>query len=202
MAKQTVLDEVKNRMKEMQDSKAAQLETIRQKQTEARSQIEAADLAMQQAREELNDDDYEAALTKKRKGQAALKMCDERYEQINDEDYISELESDRVIDNLIEYKKTLDESFMSAVAAPLKELSKVYQNYETALDDVKDTLQSWQRNIHANYKTMRDGAQCTLDVLGEKNHRGASPYTVEVYDCEGAASVEKFLRDVPSLIEG
>ena len=52
MAK-TVLQEVKERMQEMQDSKAAQLATIQQKQDEARSQIEAAALAMKQATEEM-----------------------------------------------------------------------------------------------------------------------------------------------------
>ena len=111
MAKQTVLDEVKNRMKEMQDSKAAQLETIRQKQAEARSQIEAAALAMKQATEEMNVDSYEEAKNRKRKAQTALDMYNGRYEQIKQQEYISEAESDSVVDSLLEYEKQLAEDF-------------------------------------------------------------------------------------------
>ena len=123
MAKQTVLQEVKDRMKELQDSKAAQLAEISQKQDEARSKIEAAALAMKQATEEMNVDRYEEAKHAKSKAQTALDMYNGRYNQIKQQEYISEADSDKVVDSLLAYEGTLAEDFKAAVAEHLKALA-------------------------------------------------------------------------------
>lgn len=202
MAKQTVLDEVKNRMKEMQDSKAAQLETIRQKQTEARSQIEAAALAMKQATEEMNVDSYEEAKNRKRKAQTALDMYNGRYEQISKQEYISEAESDSVVDSLLEYENQLAEDFKAAAGVQLKKLAELLKDYKAAVQDTENTLTSWQRNIHANYRsatswrTLEDGT--TTNRMDRATPVHMMPYT----GCAEAGRMEEYLKKEAPLVEG
>lgn len=204
MAKQTVLDEVKNRMKEMQDSKAAQLETIRQKQAEARGQIEAAALAMKQATEEMNVDSYEEAKNRKRKAQTALDMYNGRYEQISKQEYISEAESDSVVDSLLEYENQLAEDFKAAAGVQLKKLAELLKDYKAAVQDVESTLTSWQRDIHANYNSR--GLSSRVDPLtGQNTYRMERPipvHSMPYTGCAEAGRMEEYLKKEAPLVEG
>lgn len=204
MAKQTVLDEVKDRMKEMQDSKAAQLETIRQKQAEARTQIEAAALAMKQATEEMNVDSYEEAKNRKRKAQTALDMYNGRYEQISKQEYISEAESDSVVDSLLEYENQLAEDFKAAAAVHLKKLAGLLKDYKAAVQDTESTLTAWQLDIHANYNT-RGTAMYTDALTGQQTHRSPQPYPVHRLPYTGCVEAERmgeYLKKEAPLVEG
>ena len=190
MAKQNTLQDVKDRMKEMQDSKAAQLETIRHKQAKARNQIEAAALAMKQAMEEMDVDGYAEAKARKRKAQTALDMYNGRYAQIQQKEYISEAESDKVIDSLLGYEDELADNFKTAVSVPLKQLAKLYKEYMEAVQDTERTLDAWQRNIHANYRSM--GAMVRTDPLtGEKTDRSKTPYPVHQLPFTGCSEAEQ-----------
>ena len=153
MAKQNTLQEVKNKMKEMQDAKALQLAEISQKQEDARDKIAAAALAMKKATEEMNVDRYEEAKHDKSRAQTALDMYSARYAQIQQQEYISEQESDKVLDSLLEYETQLEADLKAAMVEPLKKLNDLYEGY---LEEVKETeriLAVWQDDIHANYST-------------------------------------------------
>lgn len=204
MAKQNTLQEVKDRMKKMQDSKAAQLETIRQKQEEARTQIEAAALAMKTATEEMNVDAYAEAKDAKRKAQTALDMFNGRYSQIKQQEYISEAESDSVVDSLLEYEKQLAEDFKAAAAVHLKKLAELLKDYKAAVQDTESTLTAWQRDIHANYNTR--GAMTRTDPLtGEQTHRSERPIAVHAMPYTGCAEAERmgrYLEKEAPLVEG
>lgn len=63
MAKRTVVEEVKARMQEMQQKKAWELETVRQRQQEAQAQKEAAELAIREATDSMDLEAYEEAKT-------------------------------------------------------------------------------------------------------------------------------------------
>ena len=204
MAKQNILQDIKRRMKEMQDSKAAQLETIRQKQTEARSQIEAAALAMKQATEEMNVDAYAEAKDRKRKAQTALDMYSGRYEQIKQQEYISEAESDSVIDSLLEYEERLAEDFKAATAVHLKKLAELLKEYNAAVQDTESTLTAWQRDIHANYTTR--GATIRTDPrTGQRTDRSEEPvpvHRVTYNGCSEAHRLGEYLKEETRLIKG
>lgn len=204
MAKQTVLDKVKNRMKEMQDSKAAQLETIRQKQEEARTDREAADLAIKEATEHMNLEAYAEAKDAKRKAQTALDMYNGRYKQIKQQEYISEAESDSVVDSLLEYEKQLAEDFKAAAAVHLKKLAELLKDYKAAVQDTENTLTAWQRDIHANYNTR--GAMTRTDPLtGEQTHRSERPiavHTMPYTGCPEADRMGHYLEKEAQLVEG
>lgn len=153
MAKQTVVEEVKARMQEMQQKKAGELETVRQRQQEAQTQKEAAELAIREATDSMDLEAYEEAKTAKRKAQTAIDMYSGKYNQIKQQEYISEPESDKVIDSLLAYEDELAAGFKAAVAEPLKKLDELQQAYFDAVEDVEQTIKAWTGNIHANYRS-------------------------------------------------
>ena len=201
MAKQTVLQEVKARMQEMQDKKAAELQAIHEKQTEAQTQKEAAELALKEATERMDLDAYEEAKTARRKAQTAIDMYGGRYKQISQQEYISEEESDKVIDGLLDYEKQLAEDFKAAVAEPLKQLAAILTGYQNEVADTERTISAWGANIHANYNT-RGASTFTDPATGQPTHRSANPGPVHrmgYNGCNEAAQLKDYLDKAAGL---
>ena len=201
MAKQTVLQEVKARMQEMQDKKAGELQAIHDRKTEAQTQKEAAELALKEATERMDLEAYEEAKDARRKAQTAIDMYTSKYNQISKQEYISEAESDKVIDGLLEYEKQLAEDFRAAVAEPLKALATILQNYQHEVSDTEATITAWGANIHANYNTR--GAMTRTDPLtGEQTHRSETPIPVHrmpYTGCSEAYQLKEYLDKAAGL---
>ena len=203
MAKQTILQEVKDRMAGMIAEKTAQLDKIRQLQQEARTQIEAAGLAMKKATEQMDVDAYEAAKTAKRKAQTALDMYAGRYKQIEAQEYISEADSDKVVDSLLEYEDRLTEDFKAALVEHLKVLAELLENYSEAVKDTEQALVDWQQNIHLNYNS-RGRATYTDEFTGERTYRSPSPIPVRVMGytgCPESSQLREYLKKAKDLLQ-
>ena len=195
MAKQTVVEEVKARMQEMQQKKAGELETVRQKQQEAQTQKEAAELAIREATDSMDLEAYEEAKTAKRKAQTAIDMYSSKYNQIKQQEYISEVESDKVIDSLLAYEDELAAGFKAAVAEPLKKLDELQKAYADAVEDVEQTIRAWTGNIHANYRnngtTYTDGTNRSPQPVPVRK----IPYT----GCSEAHQLKEYLDKAKGL---
>lgn len=195
MAKQTVVEEVKARMQEMQDKKAAELQAIHEKQTEAQTQKEAAELALKEATERMDLDAYEEAKAAKRKAQTAIDMYSGKYAQISKQEYISEEDSDKVIDSLLAYEDELAAGFKAAVAEPLKKLDELQKAYADAVEDVEQTIRAWTSNIHANYRnngtTYADGTNRSPQPVPVRR----LPYT----GCSEAHQLKEYLDKAEGL---
>ena len=195
MAKQTVVEEVKARMQEMQQKKAGELETVRQRQQEAQTQKEAAELAIREATDSMDLEAYEEAKTAKRKAQTAIDMYSSKYNQIKQQEYISEVESDKVIDSLLAYEDELAAGFKAAVAEPLKKLDELQKAYADAVEDVEQTIRAWTGNIHANYRnngtTYADGTNRSPQPVPVRK----IPYT----GCSEAHQLKEYLDKAKGL---
>lgn len=195
MAKQTVVEEVKACMQEMQQKKAGELETVRQRQQEAQTQKEAAELAIREATDSMDLEAYEEAKTAKRKAQTAIDMYSSKYNQIKQQEYISEVESDKVIDSLLAYEDELAAGFKAAVAEPLKKLDELQKAYANAVEDVEQTIKAWTGNIHANYRnngtTYTDGTNRSPQPVPVRR----IPYT----GCSEAHQLKEYLDKAEGL---
>ena len=152
MAK-TVLQEVTDQMQEMLTKKEKELRAINKKALEAQEQREAAIAALKDATARMDLEAYEEAKREKERTQAAIDMYSARYEQINDQEYISEAESDKAIDRLLEYENELDNNFREAISEPLKVLRQIVADYRKEINETEQTMVTWQQNIHANYSS-------------------------------------------------
>ena len=195
MKKQTILKDVQARIKDIQAKRSAELAEIRDRQAEARTQIEAASLAMKEATEVLNVDEYEKAKTDKRKWQTALDMYNARYAQIQQQELVTEADSDSVINSLLQYEEDLAQEFKQAIAEPLQALKKLLTEYADEVQEVENTLDLWQEDIHPNYST-RGGSSFVDPNTGERTDRSAVPVPVHrlpYTGCEDAAQLKTYL---------
>lgn len=196
MVKRNTAQEVLARIKKMQDSKTAELTAIESKQAEARTQLEAARLAIKDATERMDLKAYEKAKEDKRRAQTALDMYSGRYTQIQQQEYISEEDSDKVIASLLEYETQLAADFKQAVAEPLKALASVLQEYDTGVQETERALHIWQQDIHANY--------ISAGTIYSETGTNRSPRPVPVHvlpytGCDEAAQLGDYLKKAGSL---
>ena len=183
MAKQTVLEEVKARMQKLKAKKAEDLEAIRRRQTDARTEKEAAELAMRKVAEEMSVDAYETAKTAKTRAETALDMYRARYEPIQKQEYVTEEDSDSTINALLQYEDQLTADFKTAAAVHVKALAELHKGYTDALRDTENTLAGWQQEIHANYRSFT-GAMFP-DGNGGHTNRSQKPVPVRVMPFTG-----------------
>lgn len=201
-ANNNLTQEVKKRMRELMEAKTVQLAEIENRTAEARARLEAAGTAIKQATEKMNVDSYEAAKAQAAKAQAALDMYTARYTQLKDQEYISEAESDKVIDSLLAFEVDLEKDFKAALVGQLKQLAKLRADYVAAVRDAEDTLTAWQKDIHANYR-MRGGFR--VDPLtGERTDRAEKPVPVRIPyygGCDEAARLGRYLENEAKLLK-
>ena len=201
MAKKTenVTQEVKQRIKEMTEKKQADLSAINEKREEARTRKEAAEARLREATELMNLDAYEEAKADISKAKTAIDMYSGRYEQLRQQEYISEEESDRVIDSLLAYEDQLQSNFLEDIKEPLKNLLDITNSYFDAVEDTERTIRTWEATIHANYSTR--GRTGFFDKsTGRYTDRSKTPVPVRssIYTgCKEAHQLKEYLSKAP-----
>ena len=196
MAKQTVLQDVKARMQKMQDTKAAELQAIYEKKAAAETQREEAEAALKDATERMDLEAYEEAKQAKRKAQTAIDMYGGRYKQISQQEYISEAESDSVLDSLEAYEGELAAGLKKAMAEPLKQLAQLLRDYQNEVADVERTIKAWEAGIHANYRS-----KGTIYAATGTN-RNTAPvafHTMPYTGCSEAEQLKTYLEKAAGL---
>ena len=202
MIKKTTLQEVQEKITELKNTKASQLFEIQTKQAEAKTQLEAAELAIKDATERMDLDAYEEARQAKRKAQTAIDMYSGRYKQIKQQEYISEAESDKVIDSLLTYEDTLAEEFKAEASRLVKELKKLHDEYIKAVSETEQTISTWENTIRANHRTF--GVTMYMDKSTGK-HTDRSPAPVPVHrtpytGCAEASAMGDYIKKSAGLI--
>ena len=169
----TTLQEVKERMQTMQQAKRTELSKIRAKQEDARKQITETEQALKAATEQMDIDAYEKAKAEKRKAETALELYNGRYAQIAAQEYISEEESDAVIEELCSYIDVIDNDYRERIREHLEKLQAVNAWYATELQDCIATIKTWTSDIHANYYNP--------NTIYRETGSNRAPYPVEVF---------------------
>lgn len=195
MSRTTIVQEVKKRMEEMINAKAQDMATIQEQMEEARRRVSLAKQATEDATSRLDLESYEKAVKDLRKAETKIDMCKGRIEQLRKQEYITEVESDQVIDSLLQYESDLGAGFESFLAEMLEKISRKLDEYQTAVADTEETINAWTSQIHANYRA----ASGTMfhDGSGYTN-RSPSPIPVHSAPFRGCAAsvmIEAFLRN-------
>lgn len=193
----TVVEEVKARMVKMIQTKRAELEEADKKGRAAKADLAAAENAIKEAAARMDLEAFEAGNKAKHKAETALAMYTEKYRQTQKQEYISEPESDKVIDSLLAYEEQLADKFREAIAEPLEKLKALHDEYMAEVRNTEDTLTAWQRDIHANYST-RGMSSYIDEETGERTDRSKTPVAVHVLPytgCGEAARLGQYLKN-------
>lgn len=154
MAKNTnAVTQAKGRMKELLESRAAELRNIQERIDEARTQREAAALAIKAATENTDISAYVAAKAKKAEVDTTIEMYTTRYDQLQKLDFVAEEDSNAVINGLLAYEDQIAADLEAAMMEPLKALDKLYADYMKSVRDTEATIVEWTSRIRPNYST-------------------------------------------------
>ena len=187
MAKKNTVEMVKDRMVEMLAKRAEEVAKLTEESKKVQAQKEEAEAKLKAATEEIDMDAYETAKADIKKAETALELYSARYSQIKHKEVISEEESDKVIDSLIQYEKDLDAQFMADIEEPLRRLQEINQNYLNTIRDTEITIRNWENNIHANYRNSSGGRNNYKTFVHPVTHQG----------CRFSLKLREFLAKSP-----
>lgn len=194
---------VKEKMASIKAARDAKIAEIALKQDAARKDLQAAEAAMQSATEIMDVDRYADGSKKRERAQAELEMLSGIADRIMMQENISEQESDKVVDSLLEYELQLEAEFKAAVKEPMKKLNAICEAYRGAVRDTEATISAWTRDVHRNFST-RGGTLYFDPELGRHTDRSPVPVPVHPVDfigCDEALRLAAYLRNDKQLFD-
>lgn len=187
------VEEVKATITDLIEKKAGELDKITAELEAARDRKRKAETALHSAIETTDAAAYKKAKAEADEAATLIEMYTARYGQLRNKEFMSEEESDRVIDSLIEYQNDRAAAFVEAIKGPLAQLEAIYKEYAQDYEDAVKTVNAWTANIHANYRTPRT-------TYADGSHRSNRPAPVTgatgffpLFN-DDAARVEDFLK--------
>lgn len=172
MAKLTnTVQEVKAQIEEMKNKKAADLEAVREKITEAKAQLEEAEKEIRTATEEMDLQRYEDAKEARRRAHSAIDMYTGRYKQLECLEFVTEEKSDETIDKLLSWEAERTNSFKEELAEIIGQAKTLLEAYFADIRDAETVIRTWESEIHANYRS-------ATTTYADGSHRAPSPVLV------------------------
>lgn len=156
----------------------------------ARTDKEKAEAALKAAIETTNQDDFTRAKAQIAAADNAIEMFTARREQLANKEFLSESESDAVIDSLLEYKDARDKEFIDAIAAQIATLDSLVSGYNGAYKEMVGVIRDWEHRIHANYRN-----PIVTYPAGVTPKREPVPVTIPVR-CAAAYITEEYLNRI------
>lgn len=148
----TTREQVQEKIDELRELKENAMRTAQEKLEAASAEKIAAEKAMYDATARLNVDDFETAKAAKQKAEAAIEMYTGRLTQIQKQEYITEAESDQVIDSLLQYENELAIRLEHDLSAVVKRMAELNGKYREEIQAVEMTIVTWTSEIHSNHR--------------------------------------------------
>lgn len=184
MAEKNFIKEVKEKMKTLKADRNAELAKISTDLTAVRTEKAAAEHEIKEASETLDFEKYERAKHEAARAEFKIEMLADRYEQITRHEYLTESESDKVIDGIKEYEDRAAKKYRADIAAPLQTLAEITAAYDQDIAEAEGTMKAWTCSIHANYRS--EGT-----TYANGTNRSDLPVPVRRTAYEGAAEAVK-----------
>ena len=196
------LQKIQERMKAIQEKRAAELAMVGEKREASRKAAEKAEMDLADAVDAMDEGGYVKASQAAQRASAALEMYSRHYEQLDKRELVTEAESDAVIDELLIFEAVQGKRFLSAIAGPLQQLDKLCAEYGATIKDAEATLEAWEKGIHPNFRSF-NGALYT-DTEGRRTNRSRKPVPVHAAKYEGcpeAYQIRTFLEKILPQIQ-
>lgn len=172
-----VVKETQARIRDLKDKKAAELEHIDNEIKSAVLEYEEANKDMKAAMEITDVEAYGEAKMKQLAAKNKKEMYSGRYKQLADCEYLTEAESDRVIDALLDHEAEIAAAYEAEVKEILGTLKGIHEKYRDDVNEAEKTVATWTGQIHANYRSF--GASSYLDAAtGQRTDRSPHPVPV------------------------
>lgn len=195
MAKDT-LTEIQEKMKDLKEKRNAEVDYIMSQIEQAEAEYMTASNDMKEAMEQTALGKYTEAKNALTEARDKKEMFSGRLKQIRAKEYLTEAESDEVIDALLKYEKDLAEKYGNRTAEIIATLKNVHKEYMDAVSAAERTISQWTNEIHANYNS-RGFSTYTDPATGQTTHRSKNPIAVRTYGAsKKSVMIDSFLRDL------
>lgn len=138
---------------------------------------------------------YKKAKEQKKEADIAIEMYNARYIQLKGNKYVTEIESDRTIDELLDYESILTSEYEKQIRHMIEQISKINAEYRDEITRAENTIRRWEHEIHANYIS-RSGT--TYQNGEERSNRSPKPIPVRdmlYFGCPISDMVTTFLKN-------
>lgn len=197
MAKDTVT-QIQEKMQDLKEKRRAEVEFITSQLEQAEAEYMAANNEMKEAMEQTDLARYTEAKRAQLDAKNKTEMFSGRLKQIRAKEYLTEAESDEVIDSLLQYEEEIATKYGNKTAEIIATLKNVHKEYRDAVNAAERTISQWTNEIHANYNSRGRGTY-TDSFTGETTQRSKTPIPVRVVPYTGSkrsAVIDNFLRKV------
>ena len=189
--------EVKERIEKMIAARDAQLQSIDEEMQKISAENAECSARMEAATESSDLEAYRTAKAWAAKLQDAFDMYAARRNQIAALKLVTEEESDRTIDQLLDYEKDLKEEYRTAIRDVMKNMIVISDQYRKKVAEAEGVIRSWTSNIHANYR-----AECTRFADGTNRAKTPQPVRMAAYvGGELLGRVDDFISRVKGLVD-
>lgn len=185
--KSTPAEEVRQQMRKLRDQKTSELAEADARLNEARMAVQEARTRSEEMTAIMDLDGYTKAQEDLKKATIAEQMYKGKIDQLQAKRYITEAESDAVIDSLLAYEDTLGQSFETILGTKLKELKKAMDSYRTEIQNVEDLITEWCGSVYPNY---RSATSTYTDADGNTTNRFPTPRPVHLVPFTGNSASE------------
>lgn len=189
------IEQVSRKIRQITEVRQKDLEGLAALGGEAREELNKATEELEAAARDMDEKRYQEAEKKREAAALRLSMCDAKYKQVRDQKYVTEAESDEVINSILEFEQQIADEFTAKSKLLLGDLREMLADYLQKVNEAEGVLQRWTSQIHANYSTR--GMTSFIDpVTGERTDRSASPVPVrpnKYTGCEQAQVISNFL---------
>ena len=196
MLKTNTAKEVKARIEKLVNDKTHSLSEIETARKKAEERQSIAKKRMKTAIEMTDADAYEKAKKEFSSAGNAVEMYTARFDQLNQKEFLTEEESDRVIDSLLQYEKDLEEDLIKSMEKPLKTIQKLCEDYTNNITETESAISAWTSSIHENYR--RQGA-----IYQDGTNRSDIPVPVRVrpfLGCPTALITQSYLNKIKTNV--
>lgn len=159
--------EVEAKIAKLLSDRKSEIEGIREKIEELTKEVDAQAQAIKDATQVTNLEAYERAKSAKRQAEVALEMYHERLNQLKVNEYVTEAESDRVIDQLLDYREALKADYESKLQTSLPAIVELTEAFNQEWNATNDTIKQWEFKVRANYRTLDYHVTRTDSKTGE-----------------------------------
>lgn len=182
LAVKNTAKEITQRIDDMQNRKKQDLEEIRARQGEARARLAKAKQDIDGAAAVMDLDAFRRAQDSAKQEETALAMYGRRYQQIEGKEYVSEEESNAIIDSLLDYERQLEQDFEKALSSQIRDLTRLRDKYTQDIQETERTLSRWTSEIYPNYR-----AESATRMLpdGTRTNRMEKPVPVHTSEYKG-----------------
>lgn len=195
MAKDTVT-QIQEKMQDLKEKRRAEVDFISQQIEQAEAEYMTASNDMKEAMEQTDLARYTEAKRAQLEAKNKKEMFSGRLKQIRAKEYLTEAESDEVIDSLLQYEEEIATKYGNRTAEIIATLKNVHKEYKDAVNATERTIQQWTNEIHANYNS-RGRSTYTDSFTGQTTQRSKTPIPVRVAPYAGSkrsAVIDNFLN--------